>query len=228
MMKRILLATILCAGASASSASAWQQTQADKPAGKTRSERTHIVDTREEGTTRLVIRDTDTGVDLEMHVRGVVFNDDYSDVVEIAPGGVFELRETRAGETRRLEVERDGSGSLRYKYRVGGDDREFDADGRAWLARVLRERVEGGFDAEARVARLYKAGGSRAVIEAARSLKSGYARAAYLRRLAKLDGPRDETAVEIVRSAARDKFSDYERAGVLVSIARRPPKGAQA
>lgn len=225
MMRRVLTATIFCAVALAASASARQEKP--KQEEKKRTSQTHIVDTRE-GETRLVIQDSDTGLRLDMNLKRVRFNDDYSDVAEVEPGGFLEIRETRAGETRRLDIEPDSQGRLRYLYRVRGDDRPFDDEGRAWLRRVMLERVEAGFDAENRAARLYRNGGARAVVEAARRLKSGYARAAYFRQLAKLDGPRDETAVEILRSAARDQFSDYERAGVLAAIAKRPPSGSQA
>lgn len=220
-MRNILLAVTLCACA-APAASQRQQKQVGK--GHT----THIEETKREGTTRIVMSDTDSGVEVDMNLKGVRFNDDYSDMESIAPDGFLELRESRLGETRKLDIEPDSSGRLRYRYRVRGDERPFDADARAWLARVMKERVDSGFDAAERVARIYRARGARGVLEAARTLRTGYARASYLNRLAQLDGPRDETAVEILRSAARDKFSDYERANVLVSIARRPPSGADA
>src|SRR5512145_349908 len=48
----------------------------------------------------------ENGISLEMTVRGEVeFNDDYTEVKRIASGGSLEIRETRGGVRRRLEIE---------------------------------------------------------------------------------------------------------------------------
>src|SRR5262245_43678347 len=49
---------------------------------------------------------TDNGDSFEMKVRGEVeFNDDYTEVKRVSNGGSVEIRETRGGLRRRIEIE---------------------------------------------------------------------------------------------------------------------------
>src|SRR4030095_6215138 len=55
----------------------------------------------------------ENGNSLELTVRGEVeFNDDYTEVKRIGSGGSLELRETRGGARRRLEIEAGQGGDL--------------------------------------------------------------------------------------------------------------------
>lgn len=221
-MKRFLLAAFLVCGVAVFPALARQ----DSAPAKSRHESTES--RSREGTTRIMHRSSEEGIEVEMNLRGVRFDDEYTDVVSIEPGGFLELRESRQGQTRKLEIEPDASGQLQYFYRVGGKQSPFDAEGRAWLARALKDRIEEGFDATARVAKLFRTRGARGVLDAAKSLRSGYARAVYFRQLLKLDGQNEETVGEVLRGAAGEKFSDYERANILSVIAKQPPSGSRA
>src|SRR5262245_44614997 len=63
----------------------------------------------------------ENGVSLEMTVRGEVeFNDDYTEVKRVADGGSLEVRESREGSRRRLEIEAGPGGGLRFSYFVNG------------------------------------------------------------------------------------------------------------
>ena len=91
---------------------------------------------------------------LSIHARGVRLNREESAVVEVVPGGVLEIehvllpgypdadplipRGSRATVKRTLDVRRGTNGAPVYGYAVNGREREFDGEGRAWLATLLR------------------------------------------------------------------------------------------
>src|SRR5262245_63110610 len=55
----------------------------------------------------------ENGNSLEMTVRGEVeFNDDYTEVKRITTGSSLEIRETRGGVRRRLEIESGAGGEI--------------------------------------------------------------------------------------------------------------------
>ena len=192
-----------------------------------KSKDTHIELESREGTTRLIDTSSKDGVQIELNIKGVRFNDDYTAVESLTTDGFFLLRETRAGVRRKIEIEPDASGQPKYSYFVEGDERPYDAEARAWFAQAMKDRVEHGFDARERVARLYKARGATGVLDAARSLKTSYARSLYFSHLLKIDKPSAETVHEILERVARDEFSDYERANLLGAIAKQHLSGSQ-
>src|SRR5215467_12759963 len=85
---------------------------------------------------------SDNGDSLEMTVRGdVEFNDDYTEVKRISNGGSLEIRETRGGARRRLEIEAGPGGGLSVSYSVNGQSRPYDADAKAWFVKLLDAAV---------------------------------------------------------------------------------------
>ena len=69
----------------------------------------------------------DNGISLEMKLRGKVeFNDDYTDVVSISPGGSLRIKDERGGKTRRIEITPSGDGGLTRVYSFDGETRPYD------------------------------------------------------------------------------------------------------
>ncbi|HEV2705798.1 MAG TPA: hypothetical protein VGV59_07720 [Pyrinomonadaceae bacterium] len=199
----------------------------DKDKGKTQHEDTHLQINGREGTTHLVRRSSEDDVETDFNIKGVEFNEDYTDVVSISVGGYLDLRETRRGIRRKLSIESDASGRLVRTFAVQGETRPFEPEGRAWLTTVLRDMVESGFDAKQRVARIYKQRGAEGVLNAARTLKGSYARSTYLKLLLAQEKPSDETVARILSFAAREQFSDYERATLLNALVREHLSGSR-
>jgi hypothetical protein len=197
-----------------------QDKNKDKDKDKDKQEHTHLQINGREGTTRLVHRSSEEDVETDFNLKGVTFNDDYTDVESITANGFLDLRETRRGVRRKLSIEADASGRLVRTFSVQGETRPFEPEGRTWLASVLRGMVEGGFDAKQRVARIYSQRGATGVLEAVGTLKNSYARSSYLKLLLAQEKPSDETVARILSLAAREQFSDYERATLLNAIAR--------
>ena len=82
----------------------------------------------------------ENNVSLEMKLRGrVEFNDDYTDVVSISPGGSLRIKDERGGKTRSIEITPSGDGSLNRSYSVNGEARPYDREAQEYLARFLNE-----------------------------------------------------------------------------------------
>lgn len=141
----------------------------------------------------------------------VEFAVDERDVVRMGADASFSLLQTRAGVTREIEILPGADGKLQRRYRVDGNVRPFDADGRAWLANAIPEVYRlTGMNAGPRTKRLLAQGGVDRVLREIDLLRTDYARAEYLGQLlrqARLDATRLNAVV--ARIAAID--SNYER-----------------
>ena len=104
----------------------------------------------------------------------IQISDDDKDIVSISPGGYFELEKSSFGASRKIKIESDGDG-LSKRYFVGWSERDYEPEGRKWLAEVLPELVRTTtIAAEARVNRIYQKGGASALIRELTLLKSDY------------------------------------------------------
>src|SRR5262249_8955496 len=119
---------------------------------------------------------SDDGRKIEVSVENKVeFTDDYSDGASIPDDGVLRIHDSRGPRTFNLMVTRGPAGDLRRTYTIDNQAHVFDAEGQAWLRRVLLEAVrQGGLDARTRVARILKSRGPRGLIEEIGYLKGDY------------------------------------------------------
>src|SRR5215510_6956693 len=159
----------------------------------------------------------ENGDSLEMTVRGEVeFNDDYTEVKRVADGGSLEVREGRGGLRRRLEIEAGPGGGLSISYFVNGQSRPYDADAKAWFAKVLDEAVtESGLNAGPRAQKILKDRGAGGLLDEISRLKSDHVKNLYFQELSKsgsLDARSSTRAIDI---AARQMSSDHYKAQVL-------------
>jgi hypothetical protein len=166
---------------------------------------------------------TDNGDSLEMKVRGEVeFNDDYTEVRRVSNGGSVEIRETRGGARRRLEIEEGPGGGLSLSYFVNGQSRAFDADAKAWFARVLDEAVtESGLNAGPRAQKILKDRGTGALLDEISRLKSDHVKQLYFQELFKSANLDAREAVRVAGIAAREMSSDHYKAQVLAGLPER-------
>ncbi len=160
---------------------------------------------------------SENGNSLELTIRGTVeFNDDYTNVRGLTPGSSLEIREKRGGVSRRLEIEAGAGGGLNVSYFVDGQNRPYDADAKAWLARVLAEAVtESGLDAGPRARRLLKERGTGGLLDEVSRLKSDHVKVLYLQELFKSGSLDSRTATRVIGMAAREMSSDHYKAQVL-------------
>jgi ribosomal protein L12E/L44/L45/RPP1/RPP2 len=162
----------------------------------------------------------ENGNSLEMTVRGEVeFNDDYTEVKRIADGASLEIRETRGGARRRLEIEAGQGGGLSVSYFVNGQSRAYDAEAKAWFARVLDEAVtESGLNAGPRAQKILKERGTGGLLDEISRLKSDHVKHLYFQELLKSGNLDARAATRAIGIAAREMSSDHYKAQVLTGL----------
>jgi len=212
-----MLLLLLIVGGSLSLAAASQTTKS-KSSGKDSTHVEHIINSDDN---KWNWHHVDNGNDLQVTIRGrVEFADDYSDVTAFPTGsGDISVSERRGSVTRKFTATPSG-GQIKREYSVNGEPRQMDAEGRAWLAKVLNDTVRmGGYDAPTRVARLLQREGPRGVLAEVSQLKGDYVKRLYLNELMKQANLDAETARQALQQAAREIKSDYEKTEILVKMA---------
>src|SRR5499426_2511905 len=162
----------------------------------------------------------ENGNSLELTVRGEVeFNDEYTEVKRIANGGSLEIRETRGGMRRRLEIEPGPGGGLNVSYSINGQSRSYDAEAKAWFARVLDEAVtESGLNAGPRAQKILKERGAGGLLDEISRFKSDHVKNLYFQELFNSGRLDDRSATRAIGIAARQMSSDHYKAQVLAGL----------
>src|SRR5581483_9363460 len=182
---------------------------------------THIENHNDTDENRWNWHHVDDHVDLQVTIRGrVEFADDYSDVTAISPAnGELRISERRGGVTRKFEATQSADG-IKRTYSVNGETRALDAEGRAWLTKILNDTVRrGGYDAPTRVTRLLQRGGPAGVLAEISQLEGDYTKRVYFNELLKQGNLDAETAQRALQQAAREMSSDYEKTEILIRMA---------
>ncbi|MFP5264630.1 MAG: hypothetical protein ACLGJB_22310 [Blastocatellia bacterium] len=161
----------------------------------------------------------DDSVSLEVNIRGKVeFADDYADIKDISDGGRVRVIDERGGTSRKFEAAAAADG-LKRSYWVNGEPRPFDNEARGWLARVLNETVrQGGYDARPRVQRILRERGPNGVLQEISQLKGDYVKRIYLDELIKSGSLDDAMVRQVLRQAADEIKSDYEKSQLLIKM----------
>jgi hypothetical protein len=159
----------------------------------------------------------ENGNSLEMTVRGEVeFNDDYTEIRRISGGGSLEIRERRGGLSRRLEIEAGSSGGLNVHYFVDGQSRSYDAEAKAWFAKVLDRAVtESGLNAKPRAQKILRERGANGLLDEISRLKSDHVKGLYFQELLKSESLDARAATRAIGIVAREMNSDHYKAQVL-------------
>ena len=162
----------------------------------------------------------ENGNSLEMTVRGEIeFNDEYTEVRRVSNGGSLEIRETRGGVRRRLEIEAGTGGGLSVSYFVDGQSRPYDSDAKAWFARVLDEAVtESGLNAGPRAQKILKERGAGGLLDEISRIKSDHVKHLYFQELFKSGSLDARDAMRAIGIAARQMSSDHYKAQVLSGL----------
>ncbi len=174
------------------------------------------------GRSSWVWNNSDGSQKIEVRVEEKVeFNDDYSDVASIPADGALRIYDSRGPRTYTLAITAGAAGELRRTYTVDNQTRTFDAEGQAWLRRVLLQAVrEGGLDARTRTARILKSRGTRGLIEEIAYVKGDYVRRLYFEALLQAPGVSDQDLKSALHTASITIKGDYERAQLLLQVSR--------
>src|SRR5262245_29869654 len=160
------------------------------------------------------------GDSLVMTVRGEVeFNDDYTEVIRIADGGSLEIKELRGGVVRRIMLEAAPGGGLSVSYFLNSQNRPYDADAKAWFARILDKAVtESGFNAGPRARKILKERGAGGLLDEISRLKSDHVKHLYFQELFKSGSLDARSSTRAIGIAARQMSSDHYKAQVLAGL----------
>ena len=161
------------------------------------------------------------GRGIEVKVRGrVEFNEDYTDVTGMSSDGRLQIKDSRSGIERRLEIRRGNSGRLDRSYWVEGQSHPFDREASQWAATVIQELVrQGGLDASKRVRQIYDQRGAGGVLDEISQIRSNYVKRLYFEELLQI-GTLDAVYVQrILNQVAREMSSSYEKSRVLMKVA---------
>jgi hypothetical protein len=149
------------------------------------------------------------------------FNDDFTDLVSLAPGGWLRLDVTDDGDRHHLEIE-PGRNGLERTWKVNGRVQPYDATAREWFAAFLIEldrRTAVGVDQ--RLPHLLRKGGASAVLAETGEMPSDYARSVYYSKLAAAARLSSADVVRVLDQAASLETSDYYAAELLKSLGAR-------
>lgn len=160
------------------------------------------------------------GNSLELRIRGEVeFNHDSTEVKSLSSGGSLELKEKRGGVNRRIEIKPGSGGGLSISYFVDGQNQAYDAEAKAWLARILTEAVtESGLNAGPRAQKILHERGASGLLDEVSRLKSDHVKQLYIQELYKSGSLDARTAVRLTGMVAREMSSDHYKAQVLTGL----------
>jgi hypothetical protein len=160
---------------------------------------------------------------VDVTVQGEVsYTADFRAIAGFSPGGSFTLEEDGEGPARRLELADDGRGGVTASFRVGRDNRPFDAAAQAWLAeRLLLLYRRTGLAAAERSEWVLRTRGIDALIEEAGLIRSSSGSAEYLQRAFDAPGIDDARIIRVLRSSLPSSSS--ARRNVLMALAGSRP-----
>ncbi len=160
----------------------------------------------------------DCRVDIEL--RGdILFGDDDRSIVSMADGARLEVEEDDGGATRWLRLDGTGVGEFTARYRVDGDDRPFEPEGRRWLADILPDLFrQTTLDAENRVDRLLARGGVDGVLAEIGRMTSDHVIGTYFALLASRESLSVDQTRRVLDIAMERVESDHYRYEILKGV----------
>ena len=161
---------------------------------------------------------TNNGKDFKIEYEGdITLSDDDKDIIAISNGGFIEIERSSFGSKRRIVVESDRNGKLLKKYYEGRKEKDFNPDGKKWLAEVLQEIVRTTtIGAQSRLNRFYSKGGANAVLGEIERIESDYVKDAYFKLLLEKNLSNGDL-VNVIKRAGEEIESDHYLASILTS-----------
>ncbi|SNY99989.1 hypothetical protein [Flagellimonas pacifica] len=156
------------------------------------------------------------GNNFHVEFRGdITLSDDDMDVVAISRGGFMEIKKSAFGNRRRILIESNNSGQLIKKYYVGSSERNFDSEGRKWMAEILLEVVRTStLGSEQRVDRIYRKGGAYGVLKEVGFIGGNHVKSRYIKLLLEKD-LKNADLISVLKVVGDDIDSDHHRADIL-------------
>ena len=153
-------------------------------------------------------------------VGAVTFSDDDDAITDVPQGSWIRVTEEGDGPDKRFDATWRG-GQLERRYRVDGAEVQESAELRTWLQHTLHAALtRTGYNAVPRALRAYRSSGIDSVLRLAATTGSDYVTRTMLQ--AVIDSNRvPASSAARIAGAASGMSSDYEKAELLITIARR-------
>jgi beta-lactamase regulating signal transducer with metallopeptidase domain len=147
---------------------------------------------------------------------------DLSGFASIPAGSKVEIDARDENHRRELTLTPGSNGGFAYVYKVDGDRRTWDNEGKAWLSSILTLLVRrGGFGAEERVEYLLSRNGVQGVLDEVALIDSDYTQRTYLNYLLRKSTLNSGAVRSVLSLAQRELDSDYELTEFLIAVASR-------
>jgi hypothetical protein len=163
---------------------------------------------------RVTISDRDDNLDLA-YTGDIRLNDSETTIEEISDGGFLDYRHN--GD--RLLAGPDGKGGVgielyEYQEKIDAGTEK----GRKLMARIVRDLIGLGFDAERRMDRVYRKGGYPALLAETDSMKGDYVKGLYFGRLLGVDTIPPGDMANIVKKIGLTLSSDNDKRRLLAQV----------
>lgn len=162
----------------------------------------------------MVISDGDDNLDIS-YTGDIRFNDSETAIQAISQGGFLDYRHN--GD--RLLAGPDAKGGVvidLYKHREKIDAGS--EEGRRMVTFVVRDMIRLGFDADARMDRIYRKGGYPALLAETDSMKNDDVKGLYFGRLLDMDTLPPGEMAAVVRKIGLDVSSDHDKERLLTRV----------
>lgn len=159
------------------------------------------------------------GQRVQVSARDVELSDDGQAIRAIRDNGYLFISDKRNGGSRELRVGPGTNGNLSFSYSVRGQQREFGAEARTWLAQTLLEFVRNsGYAADRRVHWLLSQQGPSGVLDEVSMIPSDNIKRIYLQKLAEKGNLNAANLIRVIEKARQEVTSDFELTEFLLSI----------
>jgi len=132
--------------------------------------------------------------------------DDETGFKSISPGGYFKYRKNDAI----VKAESNLKGEIEYSIYDGQKKLSPDGEGKKWIAEAVHEMIAWGFDAKARMERIFQQGGKSALLREIDSVKTDQVKFLYLNRLFELDSLSSED-LQLIAKKIESLSSDGDK-----------------
>jgi hypothetical protein len=140
-------------------------------------------------------------------------SEDETGFKSISPGGYFKYRKNDI----KVAAESNVRGGIDYSIYDGKNYLPADGEGKVLVAEAIKEMIAWGFDAEARMERVYQKGGPGALLAAVDSIKTDNVKIIYLNRLFAIDSLLPEL-LPIIMKKVGSMGSDQDKIRFLTRI----------
>jgi hypothetical protein len=158
------------------------------------------------------IKMTNGSVHEEIKYDGEIkISEDETSIDHISPNGYLLFIKN----DEKLLIESNYHGEIVYELNDGEKKSQLNENEKKVLAELIKEMMAAGFDAGARVERIYKRGGNRALLNETDHLMSDNIKAIYFERVLSGDSISENELAETAKKISSQLGSDYEKEQLL-------------